>query len=74
MKLSTRKFAISISFLMICIALPCEAEDLSQVYSTIKKPAIASEQIKSTTEFYVRPINFSSSHHFNFSLTISFTC
>jgi hypothetical protein len=60
MKLSIIKSLISISFLMICIALPCEAADLSQIYSTIKRPAIASEQIKSATEFYVRSLNFNS--------------
>ncbi|MFZ4439421.1 MAG: hypothetical protein ACOYOS_13410 [Syntrophales bacterium] len=62
MKLHTNRFVISISLLIFCIVLPCGAEDLSQTYETIKKPAIASEPIKSATEFYVRPLNFSSSN------------
>jgi hypothetical protein len=63
MKSSIKTFAVSISLLIFFIAVPCKAldEDLIKlIYKTVKRPSIASEQIKSATEFYIRPIDFCS--------------
>ena len=59
MKKYHKIFSLFAGLLILSIAVSCEAGMFSSYYTTMEQPAGESEQIKSSTEFKIKPIDFS---------------